>query len=167
MDGAAHRKDGDSYHLPVAALRTLQWIVPGELLPPFPVVTCRLRDWHGHNQQFPAPVQVLRAVAVAEKAIVADALKRIRENMQQEAPQELVSRHGHHLVPLLVFVVLIGETDLPVLESFQPVVGDGDTMGIAAQVIEDSARAVEWRLGVDHPFTVMERRQLAGEAFGI
>ena len=87
--------------------------------------------------------------------------------MQQEAPQELVGGHGHQLVPLLVFIVLIGEGDLPVLEFFQPVVGDGDTMGIAAQVIEDSVRAAEWRLGVDHPFPVMERRQIAGETFGI
>jgi hypothetical protein len=82
-------------------------------------------------------------VAVAEKTIVADALKRVRENMQEEAPQELVSRHGHHLVPLLVFIVLVGEADLPVLELFQSVVGDGDTMGIAAQIIEDPIRAAE------------------------
>ena len=36
LDWVANRKDGDSYHLPVAALRTLQWIVPGQLLPAFP-----------------------------------------------------------------------------------------------------------------------------------
>ena len=82
MNGADDRKDGDSYHLPVAALRTLQWIVPGQLLPPFPVVAFRCRDWHGHRQQFSAPGQVLRAVAVAEKTIVADALKRIGKDMQ-------------------------------------------------------------------------------------
>ena len=70
-------------------------------------------------------------------------------------------------MPLLVFIVLVGEADLSVFEFFQPVVGDGDTMGIAAQIIEDPIRAAEWRLGVDHPFTVMERRQIPGEAFGI
>ena len=82
MDGATNRKDGDSYHLPFAALRTLQWIVPGELLPPFPIVVFRCRNRHGHSQEFSAPAQVLRAVAVAKKAIVADALKRVWENMQ-------------------------------------------------------------------------------------
>ena len=82
MDWVANRKDGDSYHLPVVALRTLQWIVPGKLLPPFPVVAFGGRDWRRHRQQFSTPGQVLRAVAVAEKAVVADALKRVRENMQ-------------------------------------------------------------------------------------
>ena len=70
-------------------------------------------------------------------------------------------------MPLLVFIVLVGEADLPVLEFFQPVVRDGDTMSIAAQIIEDAVRAAEWRLGIDHPFTVMERRQIPVEALGI
>src|SRR4249919_3045128 len=78
LDGAANGKNGDAHHLPVAALRTLQWIVPGQLLPPFPVVALRWRYGRRHRQQFPAPGQVLRAVAVAEKTIVADALKRVR-----------------------------------------------------------------------------------------
>jgi hypothetical protein len=33
---------------------------------------------------------VFRAMTIAEKAVVADALKRVRKNMQQEAPQEFV-----------------------------------------------------------------------------
>ena len=68
---------------------------------------------------------------------------------------------------LLVFIVLVGEADLPILECFQSVIGDGDAMGIAAQIIEDPIRTAEWRLGVDYPFTVMEWRQIPGEAFGI
>src|SRR5260370_41389788 len=79
---AANRKDGDAHHLPVAALRTLQWIVPGQLLPPFPVVAFRWRDGCRHRQQFPAPGQILRAVAVAEKAVGAAALKSIGEAIQ-------------------------------------------------------------------------------------
>jgi hypothetical protein len=31
---------------------------------------------------------------------------------------------------LRVFVVLVGEGDLTVVEGLQPVVGDGDTMGV-------------------------------------
>jgi hypothetical protein len=75
LDRAVHRKDGDAHHLSGVALRTLQWIMPGKVLPPFPVVAFRCRDWRGHSQEFPTPGQVVRAVAVAEKAIVADALE--------------------------------------------------------------------------------------------
>ena len=60
--------------------------MPAELLPSFPVVALRLWDGCGHRQQFAAAAQVLRAITVAKKAIMADALKRIRENMQKEAP---------------------------------------------------------------------------------
>jgi hypothetical protein len=31
-------------------------------------------------------------------------------------------------VPLLVFVIFVGEADLPVLEFFQTVIGDGNAM---------------------------------------
>ena len=90
---------------------------------------------------------------VAEEAVVTDALKRIRENMQQEAPQKLVCRQSHHLMPLLVFVVLVGEGDLSVVECLQPVVGDGDTMGIAVCQTAFSDRAgrtlARWRGGLE------------------
>ena len=82
LNRAANGKNGDAHHLPVVALRTLQGIVPGQLLPPFPVVTFRWRNRRRHRQQFAAPGQIRRAVAVAEKAVVADALKRIGKDMQ-------------------------------------------------------------------------------------
>jgi hypothetical protein len=86
--------------------------MPGELLRPFSVIPFRWFDGRGHSKQLPATRQIARAVAVAEKAVGADALKMIRENMQQEAPQELICRQGRHLGPLRVFVILIGESDL-------------------------------------------------------
>src|SRR5713101_7246857 len=87
--------------------------------------------------------------------------------MQQETSQELVSRQRHYFVSLLVFVVLVGKADLSILQLFQPVVGDGDTMRVAAEIIQHAIGTAEWRFRVDYPFTVMERRQIAGEALGI
>src|SRR5712691_9673203 len=40
-------------------------------------------------------------------------------------------------------------------------------MSVAADLIEDAIGTAEWRFRVDYPFTVMERRQIAGEALGI
>lgn len=48
-----------------------------------------------------APVRV----HFAEKAVMANAMKPVRQGMQQEAPHELVGRQGHHLA-------LIGVSDI-------------------------------------------------------
>jgi hypothetical protein len=48
-----------------------------------------------------------------------------------------------------MFIVLVGEGYLAVFKFLQPVVGDGHPVGITTQVIEDSVRATEWRLGID------------------
>ena len=139
----------------------------GELLPAFPVIPFRWWDRHGHGEQLPAACQISRAMAVAEKAVVADALKTIRQNVKQEAPQELICRQARHLGPLRMFVVLVGEGNLPVVKRLQAVIGDGDPMGIAAQIVQNPAGAAEWPLGLDHPLHIVERRQIPGEIVGI
>ena len=78
--------------------------------------------------------------------------------MQQEAPQEFVRRYGHYLLPLLMFIVLVGEGYVTVFPVLQPVIGDGHPMGVTTQIIEDLVRATEWRLGVDDPVTIPQRR---------
>jgi len=138
--------------------------VPAELLAPLAIITAWWRDGRGHGQQFPAAGQAFRAVAVTEETVVADALKRVREDMQQEAPQELVGRQGHHFLLVLVFIVLVAEADLPVLQLSQPVIGDGDTMRVAGQIVQHAIGSAEGRLGVDHPFPAAERSQISGEA---
>ena len=54
--------------------------------------------------------------------------------MQQEAADELVGGERHSFGPLLVFIVLPAETDFTMLQGYQALVGDGDPVGIAAQV---------------------------------
>ena len=55
--------------------------MPAELLAPLAIITAWWRDGRGHGQQFPAAGQAFRAVAVTEETVVADALKRVREDM--------------------------------------------------------------------------------------
>jgi hypothetical protein len=54
--------------------------------------------------------------------------------MEQEATQELIDRQSHQ--PLLVAVSGISPTkgDVMLGKSNQPVVGDGDPMGIVAEI---------------------------------
>jgi hypothetical protein len=71
-------------------------------------------------------------MAVSQKA-TRDTLKGAGEHMQQEASQELVSRKRHYFMALLVFIVLVGEADLPILQFLQAVVRDSDAMRVACQ----------------------------------
>ena len=83
------------------------------------IVAWVLRNWLRHGQEFSTTGQVLRAVTIAEKPVVADALKAIWQDMHQEAPQELISGQRHQLLLVLMLVVLVGESDLCILQFFQ------------------------------------------------
>ena len=72
---------------------------------------------------------------VGEQTIVANPLEALWQYMQQKAPQKLVGGQCHQLLLVSVFVVLIGECDSSVLQLLEPVVGDGDPVGVPAQII--------------------------------
>ena len=80
--------------------------------------------------------------------------------MHQETPQEFVGGQGHHFLLVLVLIVLVSETDLSIFHLFQPVIGDGDPMCVASQIIQNSFGTTERRFGIDYPSPVAERRQI-------
>ena len=88
---------------------------------------------------------------VGEEAEVADAHEAARQQVQQEAAQELIDRQSHE--PLLVAVggVAPAEGDVAVGESNQPAVGDGDAMGVGAEIAQHMFRSAERPFGVDDP----------------
>ena len=97
-----------------------------------------------------------------------DPLETRRQGMQQKAADKLLRRDCHLSVLFAVFgpVLFVLECDLAVLYISQPVIADGDTMGIAAQIVDDLLGAAEWRLGVDHPFPLPERTEQRPEGIG-
>ena len=74
---------------------------------------------------------------------------------------------GHDLGLAVLAIVLPGEADLAVGESDQAAVGDGDAMGVAAEIAEHLLGAGERRLGEDHPVDAGQRVELSGEGGGI
>jgi hypothetical protein len=48
-------------------------------------------------------------------------------------------------------IVLPQESDLAVREIDQPVVGDGDAMGIAGQLLQNMLRPTKGPLGINNP----------------
>ena len=63
-------------------------------------------------------------------------------------------------------VVSPAEGDLIVLEGHETMVGDGDAMGIAGQVVENMFSTAEGGLGVDDPVFLAELLEEVVEAAG-
>ena len=70
--------------------------------------------------------------------------------MLKESPDEFLGIQGH-LSELLSAVVTITEGDLAISDVGESVVGDGNSMGVPAEVVEDLLWASERFLGVDDP----------------
>ena len=102
-------------------------------------------------EQSQAQRQQRSAVPVSEEAEVADADEAGRQEVEQETAQELFNSQGHE--PLLVAVsgIAPAEGDVAFRERDQPAVGDGDAMGVGAEIAQHMFRATEGPLGVDDP----------------
>ena len=98
-----------------------------------------------------AALDLSGAMAVGEKAVVTDAVKAVRQNMQEEAADELVRLEPHDLVPASMAIILVGKGDLIAVDGGKPCVGDGGAMGIAREIGQNLRGPSERWLGVDHP----------------
>jgi len=103
-------------------------------------------------------------IAVAQKAVVANTLKTVGQNVEQEAANELLGLQGHRFLLVVVTIIFPAEDDLAVVDVEEAVVGKGDAMGIATQVVEDLFRAAEGCFGVDDPLGFAKRGQVLGES---
>ncbi len=88
---------------------------------------------------------------VSEKAEVADAHKTARQQVQEEAAQELFDGQSHE--PLLVAVsgVAPAKSYVALGESNQPAVGNGDAMSVSTEIAQHVFWPAERPLGVDDP----------------
>ena len=86
--------------------------------------------WLGryHGQERPASGELLRSVAVAEEAVVADALEPVGKDVEQKATDELRAGERHGLRLVAVTIVLPAEGNLAVGDVEQAIVGDGDAV---------------------------------------
>ena len=99
--------------------------------------------FRGRAQQLKAKWQSCGAPTAGQEAVMPDAHETLRKDVQQEAPQELVDRQGSE--PLLIVVRRIAPTksNLAILERDQAMVGDGYTMGVAAEILQHVSGTTE------------------------
>ena len=89
----------------------------------------------GWGEQLAGLLAMLMSRGTAQ-SVVAYLGQALGQDVQQEAPNELVGREGHS-AQLLSAVVPIAKSDVPLLEDFQTTVGDGDAKDVTGQGFQD------------------------------
>ena len=126
---------------------------------------CQQRAWIRSRgaEMKPAEGERLSAVAVGKQSEVADLDEACRQDMEQEAADELDRIEGHDAAAVVMPGVAPAEAHLSVIEAEESSVGDGNPMGVAGQVLQHMFGSAERRLGVDHPLSFGARCQAESE----
>ena len=91
---------------------------------------------------------------MSQETEVPDAHEAGGKHVEQEAAQELVHGQGHEALLVAVGGVSPAKGDLVVGQGDEAMVGDGDAMRVASEVVENMLRATEGRFAVDDPIVV-------------
>ena len=83
--------------------------------------------------------------------------------MEEKAADELVGAQRHRLLLGAMAIILPAEAHLAIVDAEQAMIGDGDSMRVAADVVEDLLRSGEGRFGEDDPIGPTNQIQIASE----
>ena len=108
-------------------------------------------------------LQLLFAVSIAQEPVIANAVESTGENVEQESPNELLGRERHDFLLIVVAVVPPVEPDLAVFDLQDPMIGNRDPVGVAADVVHHLLGASEGRLGINDPFHITHRIEMLVE----
>jgi len=134
--GAALERLDDDHATAAAWTSRLAWIDGGIGGPAF-------RFCNG--EQLTRACDVVGAGAAGEQAVVTDAMEASRQDVDQEAADELAGGQCHDLLALATIgaIVLPSEGDAVVADCDQPAVGDGDAVSVARQIGEQRFGSAE------------------------
>ena len=107
------------------------------------------------------------AASIGEEAIVADAVEAVGQAVQQEATDELVRIERHQPGRVAVTIIAPAEGYAGLVGADQATVGDGDPVGIAAEIGEDLLGRAERRLGIDDPVLATKLPDRGREGMGL
>ena len=103
---------------------------------------------------------------MGQETEMADAHEPSGKHVQEEAPQELLHRQGQEALLISVGRVSPAKGDLVARQGDEAMVGDGDAMGVGAQIVKDIFWTPEGRFAVDDPVPTEEWAQERGESLG-
>ena len=119
-----------------------------------------------HVEELSASGEFRVTVPIPKEAVIPNPVESRRQHVEQKPTDEFGRGQRHRLLGLRAVgaVVLIAEADVAVVDIDQPRVGDGDAMGVAADVVEHLLRTRKRRFRVDDPFSLPGRLQMIGKA---
>ena len=88
---------------------------------------------HGFSNQSADQQNCLGLAVVGEKATIADLHEAMRQHLEQKPTNELRCRQIHGFAEVGITSILVGKNDAMVFDGFNPVVGDGNPLGITGQ----------------------------------
>jgi hypothetical protein len=103
----------------------------------------------------------------SEEAEVPDTDESARQNVQQKAAQEFIGRQRQEAAFVFVSGVAPAERDLILHEGNEPVIGNGNAMGVGAEVAKNLIGAAERRFAVGYPVPCIELADQTAEEFGL
>ena len=80
--------------------------------------------------------------------------------VHQEAADKFVGADRHHLLPIVIGVVFPAKLDAVIVQGNQAVVGDGDPVRVASEVVEHLLRAGKRRLRIHNPLLLARRSKM-------
>lgn len=110
---------------------------------------------------------VLNTDAVGEEPEMADAGEGDRERVEEESAEELVGMKGHDFGLGGIAVIFPAEGNMVIGDLGQTVVGNGDAVGVSAQITKDMVWPGEGGFGVDDPVGGAEAVDKRSEGLGI
>ena len=87
-----------------------------------------------HSQQLAALIEALVPLAIGQEAVVADADETLGQGVHQEAAHELRRLQRHDFVVLTAGVIFVAKAHSSVIQTDQPLIGDGDAVRIARSI---------------------------------
>ena len=125
------------------------------------VVTSAFLVWRFSPKQQPDSGDIGCTVAVSKKAIVADAVLALWQDVDQEPADELGRRQRHGGVAACAFktVIFDAEGNTARIETYQSAVGYCNAVGVSRQICQYCFGSGEGFLGVDDPVDFAQRLQ--------
>jgi hypothetical protein len=80
----------------------------------------------------------------------------MRQDVQKEPSDELLGLERHRLLFILIGIIPPMERNLSVLQLQDTVIADCDSVGISAEILQNTTDTIEGRFTVNYPFFVVE-----------
>jgi len=97
-------------------------------------------------------VEKLRPAAVRLKAVVSDTHETVGQHVKEKSTDELGCVDGQESAPIAISTIAIGKRHPSGIELYEPLVADGNPVGIAAEIAEHLGGTGHGCLAVDDPF---------------